>query len=103
VRSRIANAKSFGWAIYAAGFAILLFGYLSAGHAALFDWDAATSWWMSASFPTSKQNSDLRLAFASMISTLPWVRLFPIAALVAFATVTLAWCGLLGWLIWHVI
>jgi hypothetical protein len=39
---KIANAKSFGWAIYAAGFAIWLFGYLSAGHAPLFDWDAAT-------------------------------------------------------------
>jgi hypothetical protein len=31
VRSRIANAKSLGWAIYAAGFAIWLFGYLSVG------------------------------------------------------------------------
>jgi hypothetical protein len=29
VQGRIANAKSFGWAIYAAGFAIWLFGYLS--------------------------------------------------------------------------
>jgi hypothetical protein len=28
VQGRIANAKSFGWAIYAAGFAIWLFGYL---------------------------------------------------------------------------
>jgi hypothetical protein len=30
VRARIANAKSIGWAIYAAGFALWLFGYLSA-------------------------------------------------------------------------
>jgi hypothetical protein len=28
VRGRIVNAKSFGWVIYAAGFAIRLFGYL---------------------------------------------------------------------------
>src|SRR5262249_1868342 len=40
VRSRIANAKRIGWAIYAAGFAIWLFGYLSSGHAPLFDWKA---------------------------------------------------------------
>jgi hypothetical protein len=46
VRGRIANAKSFGWAIYAAGFAIWLFGYLSVGHPPLFDWDAATPWWV---------------------------------------------------------
>jgi hypothetical protein len=47
VRGRIANAKTIGWAIYAAGFAIWLFGYLSAGHAPLFDWKAATPWWIS--------------------------------------------------------
>jgi hypothetical protein len=28
---RMANAKSIGWSIYAAGFVIWLFGYLSAG------------------------------------------------------------------------
>jgi hypothetical protein len=60
VRGRIANAKIFGWAIYAAGFAIWLFGYLSAGHAPLFDWKAATPWWVSSFVPTSKQNSDSR-------------------------------------------
>jgi hypothetical protein len=32
------NAKSIGWAIYAAGFAIWLFGCLSAGHVPAFDW-----------------------------------------------------------------
>ena len=31
-------AKILGWATYAVGFAIWLFGYLSAGHARLFDW-----------------------------------------------------------------
>ena len=51
VRSRIANAKRIGWAIYAAGSAIWLFGYLSAGHAPLFDWDAATPWWISSFVP----------------------------------------------------
>jgi hypothetical protein len=33
------NAKTFGWAIYAVGFAIWCFGYVSAGHAPLFEWD----------------------------------------------------------------
>jgi len=48
---KIANAKSFGWAMYAAGSAIWLFGYLSAGHAPLFDWNAATPWWVSSFVP----------------------------------------------------
>ena len=43
-KSGMANVENIGWAIYAAGFAIWLFGYLSAGHAAIFDWDAATPW-----------------------------------------------------------
>jgi hypothetical protein len=43
--------KSFGWAIYMAGFAIWLFGYLSAGHAPLFAWKAATPWWISSFIP----------------------------------------------------
>jgi len=43
---RLANAKSIGWAIYTAGFAIWLFGYLSAGRAPLVDWKAATPWWL---------------------------------------------------------
>jgi hypothetical protein len=30
-------------------------------------------------------------------------RLFAFAALLVFAAVTLAWWGLLAWLIWHVI
>jgi hypothetical protein len=36
VRSSMLNAKSIGWAIYGAGFAVWLFGYLSAGHAPIF-------------------------------------------------------------------
>jgi hypothetical protein len=49
------NAESIGWAIYAAGFVIWLFGYLSARHA-----HVATPWGFQASFPTSKQDTDLR-------------------------------------------
>src|SRR4029453_6829952 len=41
-RGRMAHAKDFGWAIYAAGFVIWSFGYFSAGHAPVFDWDLAT-------------------------------------------------------------
>jgi hypothetical protein len=36
------KAKTFGWAIYAVGFAIWCFGYVSAGHAPLFNWQLAT-------------------------------------------------------------
>jgi hypothetical protein len=103
VRSRIANAKSLGWAIYAAGFAIWLFGYLSAGHAPLFDWKAATPWWISSFVPNLEAELGLALTFASVIPTLPWARLFPFAALLVFVAVTLAWWGLLAWLIWRVI
>ena len=67
VRGRIANAKSFGWAIYAAGFAIWLFGYLSAGHAPLFDWNATTPWWISSFVPNLEAELGLVLMFASMI------------------------------------
>jgi hypothetical protein len=61
VRGRIANAKNFGWAIYAAGFAIWLFGYLSAGHAPLFDWNAATPWWISSFVPNLEAELGLAL------------------------------------------
>ena len=67
VRSRIANAKSFGWAIYAAGFVIWLFGYLSTGHASVFDWGVATPWWISSFVPNREAEVGLALMFASMI------------------------------------
>ena len=57
---RMPNAKSIGWAIYAAGFAIWLFGCLSAGHAPAFDGLGPRRREFQVSFPTSKQNSDLR-------------------------------------------
>jgi hypothetical protein len=37
----MAIAKGIGWAIYAPGFVIWIFGYFSAGHASAFDWDVA--------------------------------------------------------------
>ncbi len=92
VRGRIANAQIFGWVIYAVGFAIWLFGYLSAGHAPLFDWDAAP-WWISSFVPNLEAEIGFALMFASMIPTLPWARLFPFALLLVFAAVTFAWCG----------
>jgi hypothetical protein len=103
VWGRIANARSIGWAIYAVGFAIWLFGYLSAGHAALFDWKAATPWWISSFVPNLEAELGLALMFASVISTLPWARIFPFAVLLVFTSVTLAWCGFLAWLFWRVI
>jgi hypothetical protein len=110
VRGRIANAKSFGWTIYAAGFAIWLFGYLSTGHAAIFDWDAATPWWISSFVPNLEAELGLAVMFASMIP-IYWravreralARLLAYVALLVFMAVTLAWWGFLAWLIWHVI
>jgi hypothetical protein len=109
VRGSIANAKSIGWAIYAAGFAIWLFGYLSAGHAPLFDWKAATPWWISSFVPNLEAELGLALIFASVIPIYGravrgnLARLFTYAALLVFGAVTLAWWGFLAWLIWHVI
>jgi len=88
----MANAKSIGWAIYAAGFAIWLFGYLSVGHAPRFDWKAATPWWISSFVPNLEAELGLALMFANMVPIywragrklgglikypkLPWTRLF---------------------------
>jgi hypothetical protein len=101
MRARIANGKTFGWAIYAAGFAIWLFGYLSAGYAPLLDWNATTPWWISSFVPNVEAEIGLALMFASMIPTLPWARLFPFALFVVLTAVTFAWWGFLAWLIWH--
>ena len=61
------NAKSIGWAIYAAGFVVWLFGYLSTGHASAFDWDVATPSWISSFVPNLEAELGLALMFASMI------------------------------------
>jgi hypothetical protein len=58
---------SFGWAIYAAGFVIWLFGCLSAGHASIFHWEVATPWWISSFVPNLEAELGLALMFASMI------------------------------------
>jgi hypothetical protein len=57
----MANAKRIGWAIYAAGFVIWLFGYVSTGHAAAFDWEGATPRWISSFVPNLE--AELGLAF----------------------------------------
>ena len=102
MRGRIANAKIFGWVICAAGFAIWLFGYLSAGRASVFDWNVATPWWISSFVPNLEAELGLALMSASIVP-IPWARLFPFAALLVFAAVIFAWWGFLAWLIWHVI
>ena len=61
------NAKRIGWAIYAAGFVIWCFGYLSAGHASLIDWAAATPWWIASFVPNLEAELGLALMFASMV------------------------------------
>ena len=64
---RTSNATVVGWAIYAAGFVIWGFGYLSAGHAPVFDWVAATPWWISSFVPNLEAELGLALMFASMV------------------------------------
>jgi hypothetical protein len=109
VLRRIANAKIFGWLLYAAGFAIWLFGYLSPGHAAVFHWKAATPWWISSFVPNLEAELGMALMFASMIPIYArdaWDnlgRLFAFVALLVFVAVTLAWWGFLAWFIWRVI
>jgi hypothetical protein len=59
--------RRIGWATYAAGFSIWVFGYLRAGHAPVFDWEAATPWWMVSFVPNLEAEFGLPLMFASMI------------------------------------
>jgi hypothetical protein len=107
--SRMANAKRIGWAMYAVGFVIWLFGYLSAGHTSIFHWDVATPWWISSFVPNLEAELGLALMFASVIPIYGravqgnLARLFAYVALLVFAAVILAWWGFLAWLIWHVI
>jgi hypothetical protein len=58
-------AKGIGWAIYAAGLVIWLFGYVSAGHASVFDWRADTR--IFSFVPNLEAELGLALMFASMI------------------------------------
>jgi hypothetical protein len=67
VRSSMPGAKNSGWAIYGAGFAIWLFGYVSAGHAPVFDWKVATPWWISSFVPNLEAELGLALMLASLI------------------------------------
>jgi hypothetical protein len=64
---RMAKAKSIVWAIYVAGSVIWLFGYLSTGHAAAFDWGVAAPSWISSFVPNLEAEVGLALMFASMI------------------------------------
>jgi hypothetical protein len=66
----MAKAKSIGWTIYVAGFLIWLFGCLSTGHAATFDWDVVAPSWISRFVPNLEAEFGLALMFASMIPIL---------------------------------
>ena len=68
-RGGMPNAKRIGWAIYAVGFVIWLFGYLSTGHASAFDWHVARPSWISSFVPNLEAEVGLALMFASMIPT----------------------------------
>jgi hypothetical protein len=103
---RIANSKTLGWAIYAIGFAIWVFGYLSAGHPPVFDWRGGTPWWISSFVPNLEAELGMMLMFASMIPIYGGAvrkRAFAYTALLILGAVTLAWWGFLAWLIWRVI
>jgi hypothetical protein len=63
----MANTKRIGWAIYAVGFVIWLFGYLSTGYSSIFHWDVATPWWISSFIPNLEAELGLALMFASVI------------------------------------
>lgn len=63
----MSNAKRIGWGIYAAGLVTWLFGYLSAGHAPAFDWNAATPWWISSFIRNLESELGLALMFVSMV------------------------------------
>lgn len=65
--ARRSNAKRIGWVIYAVGFVIWCFGYLSAGHAPLIDWAAATPWWISSFVPNLEAELGLALMFVSIV------------------------------------
>ena len=96
----MATAKGIGWAIYAAGFVIWLFGYLSAGHAPAVDWDVVMPWWISSFVPNLEAELGLALMSASMI---------PIDLLAGRTEASVMWAlrllpglifvggGLLGW------
>src|SRR5262245_3073843 len=99
---RMLTAKSFGWAIYAVGFAVWCFGYLSAGHAPTLNW-LAMPWWISSFVPNLEAEVGLALMFASMLPTLPWGRLFGFAAVLVLGVVALAWWWFLAWVVWRVI
>src|SRR5258708_22694513 len=94
----MAKAKSIGWAIYVAGFVIWLFGYVTAGHASVFDWDVATPSWISSFVPNLQAELGLALMFASMIP----IYLFAHAAPLVCRAVTLASWGVFASLIPHV-
>ena len=93
-----ARSKGIGRAIYAAGFVIWLFGYVTAGHASVFDWRADTPLWISSLVPNLEAELGLVLMFASMIPIYGravvrdnLARLFAFVILLVFAAVTLAW------------
>ena len=95
-------AKTYGWAIYAVGFAVWCFGYVSAGHAPLFEWKV-TPWWISSLIPNLEAEVGTALMFASMLPSLPWARLFAFAALLLLGAVAAAWWWFLAWLVWRMI
>jgi hypothetical protein len=109
MRVRFATAKIFGWLIYTAGFAIWLYGYLSAGHAPVFDWNAATAGRISGFVPNLEAELGMALMFASMIPIYGravrgnLAPLFACVAVLVLGFVTLVWWGFLAWLIWHAI
>ncbi len=56
-----ASAGRFTWP----DFAVWCFGFLSAGHRPVFDWEVAAPWWISSFIPNLEAELGLALMFAS--------------------------------------
>jgi hypothetical protein len=56
-----------GWVIFFAGFAIYLYGYLSAGHPSIVDWQARTPWWIADFLPNLESEIGMLVCVVGMV------------------------------------
>ena len=61
------KAAAFGWAIYVVGLALWFYGYMTAGHASLIDWQAHTPWWIADFLPNLEAEVGLLVMLVSML------------------------------------
>ena len=63
----MSKAALIGWIISLAGAALWLYGYFSAGHPPLINWQAHTPWWIADFLRNSESEIGMMLAYAGMI------------------------------------